>query len=280
MYQSNGMAWSIRILVPRLRKYPPPKQNTIIKCSCQKKSDKQSTMRAVEALKFLLFRDGFESRVDFFELHKGRNRKVPSCWDCSYVECDHYDLTDHDKVLDEETKTYLRSTCPYCLVKVGKRCDETMTTCCMRAMRTLLTNSVEELWNFIKDCHHFTYEMCAINFVVEGNPFENAECHTEHYFNYIDSRQDLSSQHLLSTRILVKDHLDKQCCSREGGLMSNLCKPGENSVRCVTCKRQPIERVGERFVEIRPRVNEDNARKQIAKRVNICAINDLSLRKI
>ena len=41
-----------------------------------------------------------------------------------------------------------------------------------------------------------------------------------------------------------------------------------------------MEYVGERFVEIRPRLNEDNARKQIAKRVNVCAINDLSVRKI
>ena len=148
---------------------------------------------------------------------------------------------------------------------------------------TLLTKkSVEELWNFVKDCRHFMYEMCAIDFVVEGNPFENAERHTERYFNYIDSKQDMSSQRLLSTRILVKDHLfdDKQCCSREGGLMSNLCKPSENGVRCVTCERQPIEHVGQRFVEICPRVNEDNARKQIAKRVKVCAINDLSLRKI
>ena len=187
---------------------------------------------------------------------------MPSCCDCSYIECDHYDSTDHDKVLDEEIKTYLRSTCPYCLVKVGKRCtaDEATTTCCIRAMRkgTLLTKSVEELWNFAKDCHHFTYEMCAIDFVVEGNPFENAERHTEHYFNYIDSKQDMSSQRFslyLSTRILVKDHLldDKQCCSREGGLMSNLCKPSENGVRCVMCERQPIEHIGKRFVEIRPR---------------------------
>ena len=209
---------------------------------------------------------------------------MPLCCDCSYVECDHYDSTDHDKVLDEETKTYLRSTCPYCLVKVGKRCTaDDDDTCCIRAMRkgTLLTKSVEELWNFVKDCRHFTYEMCAIDFVVEGNPFKNAERHTERYFNYIDSKQDMSSQRL-STRILVKDHLldDKQCCSREGGLMSNLYKPSENSVRCVTRKRQPIKQVGKRFVEIRPRVNEDNARKQIAKRVNVCTINDLSLRKI
>ena len=191
-------------------------------------------IRAVEALKFLFFKDGFESCIDFFELHKGRNRKVPSCCDCSYVECDHYDTTDHDKVLNEETKTYLRSTCPYCLVKVGKRCTAA-DDCCIRAMRTLLTKLVEELWNFVKDCRHFMYEMCAIDFVVEGNLFENAECYTEHYFNYIDSKQDMSSQRLLSTRILVKDHLlddnKQQCCSsREGGLMSNLCKPSENGV--------------------------------------------------
>ena len=285
---TNPMAWPGQSVFLR-RDYVntlPLNKTLSLSVVAKKKSDKQSMIRAVEALKFLLFKDGLESHVDFFELHKGRNRKVPSCCDCSYLECDHYDLTDHDKVLDEETKTYLRSTCPYCLVKVGKRCDETTTmTCCIRAMRTLLLtkSSVEELWNFVKDCHHFTYEMCAIDFVVEGNPFENAERHTERYFNYIDSKQDMSSQRLLSTRILVKDHLlddDKQCCSREGGLMSNLCKPSKNGVRCVTCERQPIEHVGKRFVEIRPRVNKDNARKQIAKRVNVCAINDLSLRKI
>ena len=281
--RTNPMAWPGQSVFLR-RDYVntlPLNKTLSLSVVAKKRSDKQSMIRAIEALKFLLFKYGFESRIDFFELHKGRNRKVPSCCDCSYVECDHYDLTDHDKVLDEETKTYLRSTCPYCLVKVGKRC--TADDCCIRAMRTLLTKSVEELWNFIKDCHHFTYEMCAIDFVVEGNPFENAEHHTERYFNYIDSKQDMSSQRLLSTRILVKDHLldDKQqCCSREGGLMSNLCKPSENGVRCITCEQQPIEHVGQRFVEIRPRVNEDNARKQIAKRVNVCAINDLSLRKI
>ena len=232
--RTNPMAWPGQSVFLRQDYVNTLPLNKTLSLSvvAKKKSDKQSTIRAVEALKFLLFRDGFESRIDFFELHKGRNRKVPSCCDCSYVECDHYDSTDHDKVLDEEAKTYLRSTCPYCLVKVGKRCTAD-TTCCIRAMRKgTLTKSVEELWNFVKDCRHFTYEMCAIDFVVEGNLFENAERHTERYFNYIDSKQDMSSQCLLSTRILVKDHLlnDKQCCSREGGLMSNLCKPSENGV--------------------------------------------------
>ena len=69
-----------------------------------------------------------------------------------------------------------------------------------------LTNSVEELYDFVKDCRHFQYEMCAIDFMIEGNPFENAERHTERYFEYINSRQDLSSQRLLSTKALVRDH--------------------------------------------------------------------------
>ena len=228
-----------------------------------------------------MFRDGFESRIDFIKSHENRNRKVSSCCDCLYAECKHYDSVDHDKVLNEDTKLYLKSTCPYCLVKIEKRCDENERCCILRMREGTLTNSVEELYDFVRGCCHFAYEMCAIDFVIEGNPFENAERHTERYFNYIDSRQDLSSQRLLSTRIFVKNHhyLDKRC-SREGGLMSNLCKPSENGVRCGTCERQPMEYVGERFVEIRLRLNEDNARKQIAKRVNVCAINNLSVRKI
>ena len=128
------------------------------------------------------------------------------CCDCLYVECAHYDSSNHDKVLDAVTRLYLKSTCPYCLAKIGKRCTNE-TDCCILTMRNgTPTNSVEELYNFIKDCRHFAYEMCAIDFVIEGNPFENAERHTKRYFDYIDVRQDLSSQHLLSTKILVRDH--------------------------------------------------------------------------
>ena len=140
-------------------------------------------------------------------MHEGRNRQVSSsCCDCSYVECNHYDSLDQDKILDEASKSYLKSTCPYCLLKIKKKC-ETNERCCILTMREgTFTNSVEELYNFVKSCHHFQYEMCAVDFVIEGNPFENAERHTECYFEYIDSRQDLSSQRLLSTKTLVRDH--------------------------------------------------------------------------
>ena len=284
MNRTNPMAWPSQSIF-LCRDYVntiPLNKTLLLSVVAKKKSDKQSMIRAIEALKSILFRDGFESRTDFIKSHEGRNRKVSSCCDCFYVECTHYDSPDHNKVLDAATRLYLKSTCLYCLVKIGKRCTTNEMNCCILTMRDrTLTNSVEELYNFVKDCRHFAYEMCAIDFVIEGNPFENAERHTERYFDYIDLRQDLSSQRLLSTKILVRDHhhLDKRC-GVEGGLMSNLCKPSENGVRCITCEQQPVKHIGERFVEIRPRVNEDNAREQNAKRVNVCAINDLSLRKI
>ena len=259
----------------------PLNKTLSISVVAKRKTDKQSTIRAVEALKAILFRDGFESRNSFIKVHEKRNNSVSSCCCCLYVECGHYDSSDHDKIIDADTKAYLKATCPYCLLKIKKKCTDEM-NCCILTMRGgTSTNSVEELYDFVRECRHFAYEMCAIDFVVECNPFENAERHTERYFDYIDLRQDLSSQRLLSTRTLIRDHhhFDKRC-AREGGLMNNLCKPNENGVRCVTCERQAVDRFGERFVEIRPRINKDNARKQLAKRVNVCAINDLYLKKI
>ena len=98
----------------------------------------------------------------------------------------------------------------------------------------------------MKHCRHFAYERCVIDFILEGNPFENAQRHTERYFNYIDKRQDLTSQRLMSCKVLVRHHhhndaVDAGHCGSEGGLLGNLCKPSDNGIHCVMCELQPTE---------------------------------------
>ena len=189
--------------------------------------------------------------------------------------------------MDEKSKEYLCATCAYCALKINKKCTEDGgRTCCLRMMRHgPWPESLEAMWKFVKHCRHFAYERCVIDFILEGNPFENAQHHTERYFNYIDKRQDLTSQRLISCKALVRHHhhndaVDAGHCGSEGGLLGNLCKPSDNGIRCLTCELQPTEDIGEKFIDIRPKINEDHARKQIAKRINVSVINDLSLRKV
>ena len=257
--------------------------------NAKKKVKKGGLRLAVRGLKSLLFRDGFDSRAEFLKRYEQRNVVANPhstlCCSCMYIKCNHYNSPEQDRMLDEKSKEYLRATCAYCVLKIKEKCNDS-STCCLRMMRRgPWPTSLEAMWKFVKHCHHFAYERCLIDFILEGNPLENAQRHTEHYFNYIDKRQDLTSQHLLSCKALVKHHhhndtVDMGHCGSEGGLLSNLCKPSDNGIRCVTCELQPTEDIGEKFINIRPKINEDHARKQIAKCVNVCVINNLSLRKM
>ena len=248
---------------------------------------------AVRGLKSLLFKDGFDSQTEFFKRYEQRNVIVHNplstlCCGCTYVECNHYSSSEQqDHVLDEKSKEYLRATCAYCALKINKKCTEDSgRTCCLHMLRHgPWPESLEAVWKFVKHCCHFACERCVIDFILEGNPFENAQRHTKCYFNYIDKRQDLTSQRLMSCKALVRHHhhndaIDVGHCGSEGGLLGNLCKPSDNGICCVTCELQPTEDIGEKFTDIRPKINEDHARKQIAKCINVSVINDLSSRKI
>ena len=233
------------------------------------KKDTKCVVSAVRGLKRILFRDGFESRTKINEAYATRNDSNDFCCECTYGSCTH-----HEDVTNEMTKAYLKLTCAYCAIRIERPCDDTI-RCCIRKMEDgEWCTTVTDAWTFAKTCRHFNFEKTFIDFVLEGNPFENLHRHTERYFEYIDKRQDLTTQCLKLAGRMVKEG------GFEDGIMSNVCKYSDNGTRCWACERQPKDSVGVRYIEIRPRVNEDHARKQIAKRVNVCAINNLRYRKV
>ena len=221
----------------------------------------------------MLFEDGFECRTKIVEATRDRNSKNNHCCECKYADdCAHY-----EDVTNQDTKAYLKLTCAHCALYIDRVCGNDGDKCCIRKMENgEWCTKVTDAWNFAKSCRHFKFEKTFIDFVLEGNPFENAHRHMERYFEYIDKRQDLSTQRLkLAGKLMAVDNGEF-----EDGIMSNVCASSDNGTRCWACERQPKNLVGVQYVEIRPRLNEDHMRKQIAKRINICAINNLRYRKL
>ena len=235
------------------------------------KIDKTPLIAAVRCLKRTLFEDGFNYRVKFHEVAQRKNSHNDFCCECTYASCQHY-----EEIREASTLDYLRLTCAYCTMRIEKTCDRG-SACCIRKMESNeWCNTITDASTFVKKCRHFEFERAFIYFVMEGNPFENAHRHMERYFEYIDKRQDLTTQRL---KLAGKLSVVKEG-SFVDGLMFNVCKSSDNGTRCWACERQSKDSIGVQYVEIRPKINEGNSRKQIAKRVNVCAINNLKYRKL
>ena len=235
--------------------------------------DTPCLIAAVNGIKRMLFKDGFECCTKIIEATRDRNSKNNHCCECKYADdCAHY-----EDVTNQDTKAYLKLTCAHCALYIDRVCGNDGDKCCIRKMENgEWCTKVTDAWNFAKSCRHFKFEKTFIDFVLEGNPFENAHRHMERYFEYIDKHQDLSTQRLkLAGKLMVVDNGEFK-----DGIMSNVCASSDNGTRCWACERQPKNLVGVQYVEIRPRLNEDHMRKQIAKRINVCAINNLRYRKL
>ena len=59
-----------------------------------------------------------------------------------------------------------------------------------------------------------------------------------------------------------------------------MCKPLMNGAKCANCENYDGAFKESFYVPLHPRTNEDDHRKQICLRVNVCPINDLRLRKV
>ena len=255
-FKTKDMAWPTNsvFLQRNLSDTRPLNETLTLTFTAKKKVEMGPLVSAVRGLKSLLFKDGFDSRTEFFKRYEQRNVIVNPlstlCCGCTYVECNHYSSSEQDHVLDEKSKKYLRATCAYCALKINKKCTEDGgCTCCLRMMRHgPWPELLQAVWKFVKHCRHFAYERCVIDLILEGNPSLISSWKGHHHHN---------------------DAVDAGHCGSEGCLLGSLCKPSDNGIRCVTCELQPTEDIGEKFIDIHPKINEDHARKQIAKRVNV-----------
>ena len=75
-------------------------------------------------------------------------------------------------------------------------------------------------------------------------------------------------------------HMTATTVTGNFSLLSTICKPFANGTRCTNCEMQLRQDHGVNYVKIRPRTNEDSWRSQIARRVNVTPINNISMRKI
>ena len=62
--------------------------------------------------------------------------------------------------------------------------------------------------------------------------------------------------------------------------LNPVCKPLMNGAKCANCENYPGAFKESFYVPLHPRTNEDECRKQICLRVNVCPINDLQLRQV
>ena len=68
--------------------------------------------------------------------------------------------------------------------------------------------------------------------------------------------------------------------SEHVAFLNPVCKPLMNGAKCANCENYPGAFKESFYVPLRPRTNEDERRKQICFRVNVCPINDLQLRQV
>ena len=171
----NGkQSWPLRSIFDA-RDPMTPKLNCTLSLTC---SDQD-----VEILKKCLFKDTFESRKEFINLHENSrigfshpNEDEYFCCECEYVKCTHFD---DEKSLDTSSRCYLALTCPICAVKIGKSCNRFFAgDCCIYKMKNKhMFNSLKEASEFCLNCYHFLYERSYLDFCIEGNIFENALRH-------------------------------------------------------------------------------------------------------
>ena len=68
--------------------------------------------------------------------------------------------------------------------------------------------------------------------------------------------------------------------SEHVAFLSPVCKPLMNGAKGANCENYPGAFKELFYIPLCPQTNEDERRKQICLRVNVCPINDLRLRKV
>ena len=132
---------------------------------------------------------------------------------------------------------------------------------------------------FACGCHHVKYEKSFIDFCVEGNIYENSRRYSLRYFLNIDHPEPLTTQ-CLSQLTVSREITSMMQPSEHVAFLNPVCKPLMNGAKCANCENYPGAFKESFYVPLCPRTNEDERRKQICLRVNVCPINDLRLRKV
>ena len=167
-----------------------------------------------------------------------------------------------------------------CVMTVSPSCSRFWDCCIVRLRLGKKFSSLLEAEAFACVCHHVKYEKSFIDFCVEGNIYENSRRHSLHYFLNIDCPEPLTSQRLSQLTVSREITSMMQPPSEHVAFLNPLCKPLMNGAKCANCENYDGAFKELFYVPLRPRTNEDERRKQICLRVNVCPSNDLRLRKV
>ena len=119
------------------------------------------------------------------------------------------------------------------------------------------------------------YEKSFIDFCIEGNIYENSQPHSLCYFLNIDRPELLTSQHLSQLTVSQEITSMMQPPSEHVAFLNPVCKPLMNGAKCANCENYDGAFKESFYMPLCPRTNEDERRKQICLRVNVCPINNL-----
>ena len=227
--------------------------------------------QTVHVLKQVLFRNCRESRLNFFQLCcsgialcKSDDVTSYPCCECCYKQCNHYDDVFY---ISPEGRQYYKDMCPMCIFKVERKCNR-FWNCCIQCMKTQkFFNSVVEAVSFEDGCFHFQYECAYVKLCMEGNVYENARRHVMRYFFYIDKAEWFMSQQF--------KQLSRISPSHSALLLNTACRTESNGAKCANCEMQDSLNRGSNYVSLYPKSNDDHQCKQVALRLNVCAINRL-----
>ena len=163
---------------------------------------------------------------------------------------------------------------------VSPSCSQFWNCCIVRLRFGKKFSSLCEAEAFACGCHHVKYEKSFIDFCVEGNIYENSRRHSLRYFLNIDRPELLTTQHLSQLTVSREITSMMQPPSEHVAFLNPVCKPLMNGAKCANCENYVGAFKESFYVPLRPQTNEDECRKQICLRVNVCPINDLQLRKV
>ena len=83
----------------------------------------------------------------------------------------------------------------FAFFKIGKSCNRSDGDCCIKRMEGRdKFFDISDAARFFQNCYHFSYEREYLDLCIKGNIFENAQRHSIRYVNFIDRREDFTSQ--------------------------------------------------------------------------------------
>ena len=136
--------------------------------------------------------------------------------------------------------------------------------------------TITQAYDFVSNSFHFKYEHVYIELCMEGNVYENSSRHPMRYFLNIDHSKSLTSQRLKQISMSNKV-VDSLLPSSSVALLNPVCRPLFNGAKCTNCEMQDNTNKGSYY---QPRTNEDECKKQICLRLNMCPINNMGTRKV